>query len=206
MSEVERSKSGGGAATSGGTTFQEDVACYLSTLILAETKAEPPTGLPQSVNLCEIVAETPQAIDDLMVGTSAGGILYIQAKTSLSLSGNEASEFAKVITQFVRQRWLGARPIGGEIRPLDTSRDRFILVVGHAAPTTITDSLASVLSKCRPVTCEGRLSELSDSLNAVEVNALAVTRVHIRRTWTTITGAGWPAATRLTYRLGEVFR
>lgn len=74
MSEVEKTKSGGGAATSAGTTFQEDVACYLSTLILAESHAEPPTGLPQDVRLSAITAETSQPIDDLLVESSVGGV------------------------------------------------------------------------------------------------------------------------------------
>src|SRR5687768_11446584 len=112
MSKVGRSGAGGGAATSAGTTFQEDIACYFATLILAESLAEPPTGLPQGVHLAAIVAESPQPIDDLLVATSVGGVLYVQAKTSLSLSKALDSEFAKVIDQFVRQRLLGARPIG----------------------------------------------------------------------------------------------
>lgn len=183
MSEVAKTKSGGGAATAGGTTFQEDVARYLSTLILAETSAEPPAGLPQGVCLSAIVAETPQPIDDLLLGTSAGGVLYVQAKTTLSRSEDEDSEFAKVIDQFVRQRLLGARPIGGKLRSLDLERDRFVLVVGHDAPTTITSSLSSVLAKCRPITDEERLADLPESLNAEEKKALAATRVHIRRSW-----------------------
>lgn len=189
MSEVERTKSGGGAATSGGTTFQEDVACFLSTLILAESKAEPPAGLPQGVSLSAIAAETPQPIDDLLVGTSADGVIYVQAKTDLSRSDDPESEFAKVIDQFVRQRLVGARPIGGKPRPLDSTRDRFILALGHGAPATITGSLVSVLAKCRSIVEEGRLAELPASLNADENKALAAIRAHIQRIWTAIKGS-----------------
>ena len=186
MSEVPKAKSGGGAATFGGTKFQEDVACYLSTLILAESHAEPPTGLPQGVNLSSIVAETSQPIDDLLIGTSVGGVLFIQAKTALSLTVGPQSEFAKVIDQFVRQHIAGVHPVGGTPRPPDVTRDRFILAVSHDAPGTITAILVSVLAKCRPIFDGPRLAELPDSLNAQEKKALTCTRAHIQRSWTAI--------------------
>lgn len=188
MGDVPKAKSGGGAATSGGTTFQEDVACYLSTLILAESNAEPPTGLPQGVTLSSIVAETSQPIDDLLVGTSAGGVLLFQSKTALSLSEDSESEFAKVIDQFVRQRVAGVRPVGGTSRPPEAAHDRFVLAVGHDAPGTITATLVSVLDKCRPISDGQRLAELPDSLNAKEKEALACTRAHIQRSWTATRG------------------
>lgn len=188
MSEVPKANSGGGAATSGGTTFQEDVACYLSTLILAESNAEPPTGLPQGVFLSSIVAETSQPIDDLLVGTSAGGVLLIQSKTVLSLSEDPESEFAKVIDQFVRQRIAGVRPVGGTSRPPEVGRDRFILAVGPEAPRTITATLVDLLAKCRPVSTGERLAELPESLNAEEKRALGFTRAHIQRSWAATRG------------------
>lgn len=188
MGKVPKAKSGGGAATSGGTTFQEDVACYLSTLILAESNAEPPTGLPQGVMLSSIIAETAQPIDDLLVGTSAGGVLLIQSKTALWLSEDPESEFAKVIDQFVRQRVAGVRPVGGISRPPEAARDRFILAVGNDAPGTITATLVSVLDKCRPISDGQRLADLPDSLNAKEKEALAFTRAHIQRSWTATRG------------------
>lgn len=197
MSEAGKAKSGGGAATSGGTTFQEDVACYFATLILAESGAEPPSALPQQVTLSSIVAETPQPIDDLLVGTSTEGVLYVQAKTSLSLSEDSDSEFAKVIDQFVRQYVAGVRLPGNRPRRPDKTRDRFILAVGYSAPATITSSLSSVLSKCRPINVPGGLDELPDSLNAEESKALAFTRAHIDRSWTALKGIAPSAAERL---------
>jgi len=188
VSEAIGPTSGGGAATLGGTTFQEDVACYLSTLILAEASAEPLAGLPQDVYLTAIVSEAPQPIDDLLIGTSEGGALYVQAKTALDRSQAADSAFAKVIDQFVRQRLLGARPIGTEPRPLDHARDRFILAVGHDTPATITSSLPNVLEKCRPITDSARLKELLRSLNATEAKTLEITRAHIQRSWLAKTG------------------
>lgn len=195
MSEVGKVKSGGGSATSGGTTFQEDVACYFATLILAESGAEPPSALPQQVTLTSIVAETPQHIDDLLVGTSVEGALYVQAKTSLSLSEDADSEFARVLEQFVRQFVTGVRLPGSGLRRPDTTRDRFILAVGHGAPATISSSFSSVLAKCRTVNEEARLDELS--LNAEEGKALAFARAHIERTWTALKGFAPSTAEKL---------
>jgi hypothetical protein len=197
MSEVGRTKSGGGAATAGGTTFQEDVACYFATLILAESAAEPPSALPQQVMLSSIVAETPQPIDDLLVGTSAGGVMYIQAKTSLFLSEDAESEFAKVLDQFARQYVAGVRLPGNTPRRPDKTRDRFILAVGYSTPATITTSFSSVLSKCRTINEPGRLDELPDSLNTEESKALALTRAHIDRSWTALKGLAPSATERL---------
>ena len=84
---------------------------------------------------------------------------------------------------------LGARSIGGQIRPPVTVRDRFILTVEFGAPATITNSLAPVLAKCRPIADSARLSGLPDSLNADEKRALALTRSQIQRSWTTINNA-----------------
>lgn len=181
-------RSGGGAATSTGISFQENIACYFSTLILAETNAEPPAGLPQWVHLVDIQAESLQPIDDLRVRTSAEGVLYIQSKTSLSLSNSLDSEFAKVIDQFVRQRINGVRTYDGKTRPVDPNRDRFILAVGYGAPGTLTETLSDLLSKCRTVSDEAQLAEVTESLNHKEKDALATIRSHIQRLWNSVEG------------------
>lgn len=183
MSNAVRPGMAGGAATAAGTTFQEDVAAYFSTIILAESHANPPAGLPQSVVLDSIVCESPQPIDDIVVGTSDDGVLCVQAKISLSLSNGPDSEFAKVLGQFVAQYLDGVGRIGSEQRRPDLARDRFILAVGPGAPATITETLVCVLTKCRPVVDEAGLDGLSASLNAEEQKSLTTARRHIQRHW-----------------------
>ncbi len=183
MTNGGNARTGGGAATSGGTTFQEDVARYFSTLVLGEAKADPPTGLRQGTALSSVYAELTQAVDDILVGTSEGGVLYVQAKTRLSRSRGSTSEFAKVIGQFVRQCLEGANPPGGQPRPLEKARDRLILLVGRRAPATITVELESVLNKCRPISSAARLHDLPSDLNRGERDALEVTRHHIQTSW-----------------------
>jgi hypothetical protein len=183
MAEPAKPASGGGAATASGTTFQEDVAAYFSTLILAELSAEPPLGLPQGVFLTDVVAESSQPIDDLAIGTSAGGVLFLQSKTSLSLSELADSEFGKVLDQFVRQFTSGTRAPGKQQRPCDPARDRFALVVSHDAPATISEDLQAVLSKLRSGPSLARLSELPTVLNESEGRALRIVRAHVQRSW-----------------------
>lgn len=140
MAKESKPKSGGAAATTAGTTFQEDVACYFSVLILSEANAEPPLALPATTRLLDLVAESAQPVDDLVLQTSEGGVLFVQAKNSLSLSDREDSELASVFGQFVRQFVSGVNFPGRERRPLD-ARDRLALAVSQRAPATISHDL-----------------------------------------------------------------
>lgn len=47
-------KPAGGAATTAGAVFQENVAAYFAVLILAEAGAQPPTALPAGVHLTSL--------------------------------------------------------------------------------------------------------------------------------------------------------
>jgi hypothetical protein len=174
---------GGGSATSSGTTFQDDVICYFSALILAENLAEPPAELPQSVHLVSIHAESFNPIDDIRLITSDEGVLYIQAKTSLSLSQSHTSDFAKVIDQFVRQTVRGVVLPNRTDRKVEHERDRFILAVGYSSPATISVTLSDVLTKCRKVVDEDGFHEFLGLLNNSEQKAIAIVRNHIQRLW-----------------------
>jgi hypothetical protein len=141
----------GGAATTSGTTFQEDVAAWLACLILAEERAPSILGVPSSVALQDMVAESTQPVDDLKVTTSVGGQLFLQCKTSPSLSENDI-QFSSALDQFARQYHEGYKPPGAPRRPLDLGRDRLVLAVSHRAPATIRDGLRDLLDGIR--SCE----------------------------------------------------
>src|SRR5262249_46865800 len=94
---------GGGAATQAGINYQNRVAAWFATRILAERDASPSLGLPADISLEFLRCETEQPVDDLMIGTSAGGHLFIQVKHSLSLERAENSAISSSISQFVRQ-------------------------------------------------------------------------------------------------------
>ena len=72
--------SSGGAAASGGITFQGRVAAFYAVRVLAETSVDEVPGVATA-----LACESKLAVDDVFVRVRDGG-LYIQAKTTLSLS------------------------------------------------------------------------------------------------------------------------
>lgn len=183
------STSGGGAATAGGTSFQEEAAAYFATLILAESAANAPTGLPADVYVAALTAEAARSVDDLMVTTSVDGRLFIQAKTSLSVSDAEDSELAKVVTQFVEQHHAGCTIGGDQCRALDPNLDRLVLVVSGEAPSTIRDTLRGMLDKLRTISTVEQLADLQQTFNASESRTLTAVHSHVQRAWLNTTGA-----------------
>jgi len=158
----------GGAATTAGVRFQDTVAAWFAVRILADSAAAPVAGLPDNTRLNFLLAETTQPIDDLNVGTSADGLICVQAKTSLSLSTNDESELRKVINQFVRQVVQGC-PDGNGHRAFDLARDRLILAVSGHAPATIRVNLKTVLERLEsasPSTLPGILAAMGGSERA----------------------------------------
>ena len=159
---------GGGAATTAGVRFQDTVAAWFAVRILADSAAVPVAGLPDDTVLEFLLAETTQPTDDLNAGTSADGLICVQAKTSLSLSTGDESEFRKVIDQFVRQIVQGC-PDGTGHRAFDMARDRLVLVVSGDAPTTIRADLRTVLQRlgsASAVTLPGILAAMGRSDHA----------------------------------------
>lgn len=173
---------GGGAATTAGTTFQEDVASYFAVQILAEQASAPPAGLQPDVTLEDIVAETTEAVDDLKIRTSRGGQLFIQVKTSLSFSSADDSVLADVISQFVSQYLKGVED-NGTHRQLDPDRDRLLLIVSQEAPSTISSGLRSLLGRLHSVGTESIFRELQNSISIDDKSQLQYLLDHMRRAW-----------------------
>src|SRR2546430_10489134 len=86
-----KGKPAGGKATHAGTYYQNRVAAWSATLILAEADADPPWDLPSAVMLESLYAETTRAVDDLTVNTSAGGSVMSQAKHTITLQTTATS-------------------------------------------------------------------------------------------------------------------
>src|SRR5438067_13930464 len=95
--------SGGGAATAGGMEFQHSVAAWAATHTLAEEDAPPPWDLPAAATLDWIRCETEYPVDDLLVGTSLGGQVFVHAKHTVQRSPRADSPLASALDQFVRQ-------------------------------------------------------------------------------------------------------
>lgn len=133
----------GGAAASGGIDFQASLGAFFLSHILTKNK------LPNNFRLnnaapISIGFETEVPTDDILLKTSSGGVLAIQAKTSLSLSDKEDSDFRSVIAQFILT-YKNSENISSISRSLDAEKDRLILAVSEKTPNTISRDLKKAL-------------------------------------------------------------
>ena len=137
---------GGGAATSAGILFQQQVGALIGTQLLAERPLDHRLNLGQAKPTW-IRFETEAPVDDILVGTSDGGFVAVQAKTNVSLSDDPDSPFGKTVSQFVRH-WLACRDGNGGLnwnRPLDAQVDRLVLAVGSEARKPVRVDLREAL-------------------------------------------------------------
>ncbi len=145
-------KPAGGAATAGGMDFQHRATAWVAVRILAEKEASPPWKLAVNTTLEWLRCETEQPVDDLLVGTSDGGLVFSQIKHTLQLSESATSDLASAFGQFVRQFIAyratspGKRPWE---RPLDLVQDRLVLITGPGSSLPIHDYLPRVLDRLR---------------------------------------------------------
>ena len=119
---------GGGNATSSGVLFESGVASYFGALMLAERNIDRFADLAPSVPIV-VRMETEAPVDDILVETDTGGLIFIQAKTRIEFASGTGSPFAKTVEQFVRQ-WLVCASGSGDRqwnRPLDQAKDRLVL-------------------------------------------------------------------------------
>lgn len=137
---------GGGAATSSGIVFQQQLGAFFAAQILSNDPLDPSLILGDATPV-RLRFETEAPVDDILVATSVGGFLAIQAKTTVPLSDNEKSPFYRTIEQFVRH-WLTCRDGDGSLewnRPLSPEKDRLILAVSTKASATVQTDLSAAL-------------------------------------------------------------
>ena len=138
----------GGAATSAGITFQQQVGALFGAGLLSEERVDKRLNLGSAVPVW-LRFETEAPVDDILVSTSNDGYIAIQAKTKVSLSRDLTSPFGKTVSQFV-QHWIACRDgdrSRGWNRPLDPARDRLVLAVSAHAPATIQVNLPAALQR-----------------------------------------------------------
>ena len=152
MHHEQLGRTGGGAATQSGINFQNRVAAWICVNILAERPALP-IGPQSTATYARF--ETAEPVDDILVGSASGSHGFIQAKRTLALSGAEDSDLASAIDQFVRQYVsVGGTPDTRpwHSRPLDTSKDMFVLATTPESSASIRVDLAAVLNRLRGLT------------------------------------------------------
>lgn len=136
---------GGGAATHGGTGYQNRVAAWIAVRILAEQAATCPCDLPAQVSLEYVGCETSEPVDDILVKTSGDGTVYIQAKQNLDLGRSVNSRFGETVSQFVGQ-FLARRESG---EPLSAEKDRLVLAVDSRSSGRVRTTLTALLGRLR---------------------------------------------------------
>ncbi|MYI70143.1 MAG: ATP-binding protein, partial [Boseongicola sp. SB0673_bin_14] len=137
---------GGGAATSAGILFQQQVGAVFGSRLLAERPLDHRLDLGQAKPE-RISFETMAPVDDILVETSDGGFIAIQAKTNVSLSKDLGSPFGKTVSQFVRH-WLVCRDGDGKLnwnRPLNPRVDRLVFAVGPKTSANVRVTLPAAL-------------------------------------------------------------
>lgn len=127
----------GGAATNTGIDFQQRVAAYLLAHMILDLDASYGLGVEGEIRITEVSFETSSAIDDIKVYYQHG-IIYVQAKRSISLSTSESSEFYKTVKQFVQQHLNGS-----------TDADKFVLATSTLASSRITRDLRKITESVR---------------------------------------------------------
>lgn len=171
---------GGGAATSAGIRFEQQLGALFSSWILAGDHLDESFRLgsatPEWVRF-----ETEAPVDDLLIRTSDGGFVAIQAKTTASLSEDIEAPLGKTIVQFVRH-WRASDQGDGSMgwnRPLDPARDRLVLAVSPQASAQIREDLPAAL---RLVSQPG-----GGALNQGQQRAYEVFTSLVERAWRRVT-------------------
>ena len=137
---------GGGAATSAGIRFEQQLGALFSSWILAGDRLDEVFRLGSAAPVW-IRFETEAPVDDMLIGTTDGGYIAVQAKTTASLSEDLSSPLGKTIAQFVRH-WFVAGQGDGSMewnRPLNPARDRLVLAVGPKASIQVREDLPAAL-------------------------------------------------------------
>ena len=179
-------KAGGGSAAGGGFDYQNRVAAWLAVRILAESAVATQWSLTDADTTLEFIrCETEQPVDDILAGTSKGGLLFFQVKKSVNLSKNSDSPFASATSQFVSQ-YLVSRSHKGRAtrswdRPLDPIHDRLILVTTGQSSAKVRIKLATVLDRVRKLHKEDRIDAAASSQE--ETKVLNVFIEHIKTAW-----------------------
>lgn len=177
-----QNSSHGGAATQSGICYQNRVAAWITTLILAETSISLPWELSAGISLSKLYCETEQPIDDLLAVTSNNGYIFFQVKHRLNLESRIGSALSSCIDQFVRQfiSWQHNPKNNGKIaeRSLDPSKDRFIIVTSPLSSTSITDIIPETLNRLRQ----------NGIFNKQENNVLGILSSYITHYWNDILG------------------
>ncbi len=189
---IENSTSGG-SANQAGLNYQNRVAAWCCTHILAEKAVASPWEIGSNTTIEFIRCETEQPVDDILLGTSSNGLIFLNVKHSIKFSKKRDSAFGSVVSQFVSQFTSYRGEKAGDqpwMRELDASTDRLILVTTHSGCSgSLRNSLRKILSKIRTVTSKENFLFLVEHSSNAEQDTLTTLRHHISQTWEEVVGS-----------------
>ena len=187
---------GGGNATAGGVTFQAEVGAVFAVQLLAERHLDPRLGFG-NVHARSLRFETETPVDDILIETDVSGWIFIQAKSSLTLSAKSDSELGRVADQIVRQYHACAQGSGerGWDRPLCRDLDCIVIAVGRGTAASITDQLATALNAVQ--------ANAAAPLPGNQQTALNSFTTRLRDAWLALTGTA-PGDSEMQSLLGYV--
>lgn len=169
----------GGGATEAGMAFQAAVGTWFAVHILARLPVGGRFGLNNTAIPTSLCLETGEALDDIEIGLSDSGRIYVQAKTNASLSAGPDTAFGKTIrqlAQFVAHR-QNASP------PLDPTANAAVLAVG-----SIPGTLAALQAACRAFDVGGDWAAIRLSRNAAQRSTLDIFAGQADAAWTAYCG------------------
>ncbi len=176
------SGSRGGATAVTGFQFQAKVAAWVAVQILAEQAGPSLWDLPAATTLKFLRCETEFPVDDLLIGTSEEGCIFVQIKHTTNLERTPNSALAATLDQFVRQYAATRQQISQRFnRPLDPNRDRLVLITGHGSSGPIRQHTPALLQKLRQLLPNQTIDEAPT--NAPERKALNVIKAHLEYAW-----------------------
>lgn len=183
---VSKSKNAGGAATQAGLNYQNRVAAWFCTRILAEHDSVPLWNLQANTTFEFLRCETEQPVDDILVGTSAGGFIFINVKHTVKANKQTDSPLGSVINQFVRQYTAYSERLKGERlweRKLNPDIDRLVLITSSNSSPAIKEFLPRVLTKLRNISSQINLGTFAGDLPRSEKEIFVILRKQLAASW-----------------------
>lgn len=177
-SPPKSTSSGAGRATAAGIEYQARAAAYFCVKILAENNVSSTWNLAGDETFEVIEAETKNQVDDLLIRTSTGRQIFINAKHKLVNSTNKTSDFAKAIDQLVKQFLQNAKA--------NLRDDKLVLVTSSKSSDPIKTHFYNLLFRARNSPGQA-LTEITR--NDEERKVLETVKNHINIFWKEETGA-----------------
>lgn len=206
-------KTAGGRATESGMGFQAYVTTWFAAQMLADAPVGQTFGLRHDLKIDSLQCETGDAMDDVVLRLSDGGVIYVQAKTRPYLTDKPDTLLGKAIAQLAdlyrhlsdaaraddcRAVLAVAEGASGNLSVLETACRRFDrggVWAGElaAAPDSQRDALEKFETLIRHA-----WTELGAASAPTDGDLVGMARLlHIRRFSDTLTGSDWTAASQM---------